>query len=476
MLDLDTWLTKVNFVRGNPFAFREADKEAALAHYSVEHPSYGSLRDVHASRSIVVAAHRGFGKSAARRLFADHCARNHDTMRPLLIAMLDWDWAIGLIAHGPPPAAAYLQELLRQVAVALAEDGEQPWRKLPAGREQIGQLQWLFSRHGDYLSTSLRDETLEVLRAEYMVAVDDYNLARLPLRRALRALVDLVREMGYKDCYVLLDRVDEMIETSVSWEQGARLLEGLFATLPFMETEGLVFRCFVPLEIVEVLIARRSLRVDRVIVEQLQWDGYDGEQLLTELLRERVRYYSDDRFESLSALATPDLRDLDARLVHHAQGSPRQLLRLCDTLLHLTAADSTDERLLIMAEHLERALGSTAALPQQGVAPPPPPAAPDEPARLRIVDGVIYRGDVVLPGQDTLPTKQRKLLQYLYNRRGHLCMKDEIIKDVWNEDLNDDGSLRKMIDRLIKFIEPDPQNPIYIQKVVGGHIRLVQAE
>ena len=60
--------------------------------------------------------------------------------------------------------------------------------------------------------------------------------------------------------------------------------------------------------------------------------SWNSEQL-AEMLRQRLRYYSNESVLSLGHIAVLDLRDeIDRRVVEAAHGSPRHLLSLGEAL------------------------------------------------------------------------------------------------------------------------------------------------
>ena len=64
-----------------------------------------------------------------------------------------------------------------------------------------------------------------------------------------------------------------------------------------------------------------------------------------------------------------------------------------------------------------------------------------------------------------------KVYQYLQSRAGEVCDKDEIKQAIWEDKLPSDSTLQKIIERIRRKIEPDPDNPRYLIAVRGqGYI------
>ncbi len=80
---------------------------------------------------------------------------------------------------------------------------------------------------------------------------------------------------------------------------------------------------------------------------------------------------------------------------------------------------------------------------------------------------------IQLDGQpiDNITPLEFELLFYLYENRGHVCTKDELIKNVYAQRYSNpeqgvtDESLQALISRLRDKIEPNPQHPQYIVTV-----------
>lgn len=483
MLSMEEWLRKVGFQAGNPFARKQADEEGdALQIYFVEHPAYNVLRDLERPRSVILHAPRGAGKSTARRMFEEYCAINAASLRPLVVPLMNWTWTL---ETGRPinqiSLREYLEELFRQIVVAVTHNLNQVVVSQIDNQEMASYWNWLCYAYGQYLRPSEQKRLVEAGLIDSVAPgeLEPYNLLRLPLDRRLLMLSHMIQTLGFGTCYVLIDRVDEFIATVANWQIGADLLTPFVANLPMRETPGLVLRCFVPSEVIDVLQDRGLLRTDRIQCIPVTWSGPEGQKLLLEMLHRRLQAFSNGNIQSLSSLAT-DLRTLDDQLVAAAQESPRQLLNLGDLLFNICAQRADDDNLLITSEHLEIMLATIK--PQQGY---------DElnvtcdvqsslagikntiPLLLLNPDGSIYRGTEPIEGWEHLPARQRRLLEYLYEQRGSLCRKDQIIAAVWTGDeIGDEDTLRKLAERLQKFIERDPKNPIYLKKVRGGNYLL----
>lgn len=506
-MNVTEWLRQVDFQGQNPFALKEAALEGDdLQAYFVEHPSYNAILDDRFPHNTILHAPRGAGKSSSRRMFEQYCKNHADTLRPLVVDLTDWrpivDQAESIaklrLEH-------YIQRLLAQVLLALAEDQLHAWVRRPDDLDMMGYLNWLCLACAQDLVPKQR-RTLRMrgwVVQHDLESLSDYDLLRLPPTQTLTILSDVLRSIGYNICYILIDRVDELNETIADWEAGAQLLKPLIGNLRLIEIPGLAFKYFVPSEIVHVLRQIGSLRDDRIFCFELRWSGQEGQHLLRELLQNRLKHFSDGKVKSLAQLAILDFRDIDEELIAAAQGSPRRLLNLGELLFQICASSANPDDLFIKHSHLEAARRELAQRErrreyleeQQASGAPNTIAAVDVepeidrvpydqatlPARqasqttiplLRMKDdGSIWRGNQEIPGWAKLPTLQRRFLYHLYTHAGQLCAKEELLDIVWQdrESSGDEDGLRKLAQRAIQFIEPDAANPVYIKKILGGY-------
>lgn len=67
----------------------------------------------------------------------------------------------------------------------------------------------------------------------------------------------------------------------------------------------------------------------------------------------------------------------------------------------------------------------------------------------------------------SLTSLEARLLDYLMLNAGHVLTSDAIIDHVWGAEGADQDTLRQLVYRLRRKIEPDPANPRYIETVSG---------
>ena len=82
---------------------------------------------------------------------------------------------------------------------------------------------------------------------------------------------------------------------------------------------------------------------------------------------------------------------------------------------------------------------------------------------------IVHIGDV----QVELHAKEFDILHYLAKNQGRILTKQQIYEEIWQEPYAyDDNNIMGYISKLRKQIEPDPNNPTYIQTVKGMGYRL----
>jgi len=504
MWTLDEWLTQAGFRQGNPFALKEADRaDAVIQVFFVRHPAYNEILDGPEGTpcaSSVLHAPRGAGKSTSRQMFEGYCAAYRP--RSLIVHLTDWmpiaeQFYDSRFAFAGP----HLEQIICQTVEALARRLYEPWLHDPLEPTQRALLGWMCAFSEPSLELALRGG----LRARGWLAADppQVDMRRLPIRTQLEQLVAMARAIGYHDLYILVDNLDELPLTTSDVDAGVKLLSPLLSNLRLNEVRNLAFKYFIPSEIFYDFQQRHALRADRITCAELRWDRHDGDALLLDLLHRRLAFFSDGLHVSLAASATPDLRDIDDQLIHAARGNPRLLLNLGDWTIRACASHANDGNWYIQAKDVAAALAQalrwveTTGVLDRGSAPQSAPMAAAtaaeaaEPPGLigeavlsasgvplfRIRNGVLWRGTEELAGWHNFRPLQRALLQYLYERRGKVCYKEDILRDVWAAKgfVPSDDSLRKLAERVTLLIEPDPEQPLYIEKVSGGHYRLNNA-
>jgi len=304
----------------NPFgepSIKDADLAAEA--FIWEHPLYKQLYEpVH----TILLAPPGGGKTTARLALERHFWGTTDAF------VLGYTDLHDLVASpsritARRHVAATLRCTARAVAILLLDDP----RKLTEIKEPTAR--WLIYR---LLMNHLSDPylTLRVSAALPDADLPDLLTGRLPAE-AMNDLVAIVQALGFEELYLLVDKLNDLPET-----RDPAVAEALFSHLlsdpTFLEVPNLHVKLFLPAEWEQNVVSCSGLCSGRMHLRKLEWD----EKSLREILDDRLQVTGVD---SLNQLAADDVypRDLDAALAREADGSPRRLVELGETLLRLRA-------------------------------------------------------------------------------------------------------------------------------------------
>jgi hypothetical protein len=143
----------------------------------------------------------------------------------------------------------------------------------------------------------------------------------------LRTLQLISNKLGFQSVYVLVDRVDENALTGTA-DKAYRFIEPLISDLQLLETPNFGFKFF----LWDLLLGdyRSVARPDRVKYHSLDWEP----DQLVRMLSERLKAYSNNSVISLQTICESKMPiPLDDAIAICAQGSPRNLIRICKEIL-----------------------------------------------------------------------------------------------------------------------------------------------
>lgn len=497
-LILDHWLKLVGF-KANPFGTREAESEGAeLGQYFVEYPYFDEvLGSGLQPKTAFLFADRGCGKSANRCMIEDYCRSQKIKGNVLAIPHKDFRPLLQMAGGDPAQVTLrlHIHEILRQGVLALLnhlrhrpsliqqlyENNQPRWIALTpptyltpvfvnrllrqvgglsvgltAARLQaaVRQRAWddLFAQTGE--EARLTIQLLALLLNTH--AIPDAEPAPAPVAQ-LKEFVELLRFLDFDAAYILVDRVDELPETAKSPQAGVALLRPLLEDLDLLELPPLAFKFFLPTETQPAVEA--VVRTDRITLRHVTWA--DGD--LRRLLGARLTAFSqeDRRISSLSQISGVGLKDIDDRLIRQAVGSPRNLIRLGEFVFSEHCRLPVEERVEIGIQDLERALRRYWS--ELGL-------------QIDHVTGcVTVAGRELAP--DELTTRDYEVLQFLYERAGHLCTRDDVAYGIYGTEAGakvSAGAIDQAVSRLRKKIEPGDES-LFIITIPGKGYRLDHA-
>jgi hypothetical protein len=204
------------------------------------------------------------------------------------------------------------------------------------------------------------------------------------------------------------------------------------------------------------------------------WRGSPFATLFTSVaLRPLSRGEADELVDRATSSGGPHFSSDDrARLYRITGGVPAAIQAAAFSLYHGRASAMSEDSVW---EAVELAVHGPSALATNGQNP-----RTDGAATPNVAGGsgiVVDRasGEVFVDGRrvDSLTALEFNLLECLLAEPGRLRTKEEIVREVWAEELADDTRVEKLISRLRRKIEPMPGRPQYVRTVRGRGYRLV---
>ena len=173
-----------------------------------------------------------------------------------------------------------------------------------------------------------------------------------PSKAHFEALIRLVKSVGFRSIYVLIDKVDETAETGNNAEASFLLVKPLLRDLELLQLKGAGFKFFLWDKIEPSY--RAYARPDRLQQFALSWSRDEMNQMLSR----RLAAFSGGAVRDLGQLATGTLgKTLQVVAIMFASGSPRDMIRVCQVILsEQLQLDPNSERIDIVA--IERGLSA----------------------------------------------------------------------------------------------------------------------
>ncbi len=338
----------------NPFIHTNADREDKLQQYFVRPPYFDSVfGDPKTPQSFVVFAPRGGGKTTQRLMIEKECIghnvlavtydrfefpdirkieditlRHH--LQKIIQSLL---WATFVSIHQEPMLARRLSKLDRQNLVNLSNRHlrnineaivDQTTHSLKSIAEKV-KIFW--NEFFPFIKPGAMT-ILENLIGKEVEISDTFGEMERPQRsdvyfkNDLRVITKIIQTLGYASSYILVDRVDELDETSRNPEAAFALVKPLLQDLELLETQGLGFKFFL-WDQLEPLY-KKVVRTDRIQHEILEWE----QDMMREMWMKRLRTFSHRRISYLSQVADELAKSIDELILIFANHSPRDAIRL----------------------------------------------------------------------------------------------------------------------------------------------------
>ncbi|MCQ3939094.1 MAG: hypothetical protein DPW18_18925 [Chloroflexi bacterium] len=149
----------------------------------------------------------------------------------------------------------------------------------------------------------------------------------------------LMPAIGIRAAYVLVDGVDELMESADDPQYAHYLIRPLLTHLRLMdETHHLALKFFLPSDMEQIVLSDPAFRKDRgFVIQKLEWQKDDLIRILRERLNalRRPDYEIRDRTAAgFDALCVPELRgQIEQNIVEIVRGNPRRLMNFCSFMV-----------------------------------------------------------------------------------------------------------------------------------------------
>lgn len=346
-----TLLTNLGF-EADPFLKTNADEEDRLESYFVEPPFFDAVYgDLRRPKSVVVFAPRGGGKTALKRSIEIASAN-----QPILCISYNY-FDITSVTLAEVDQQYHLKNLLQLVLVGILS------QVYLRGAESLSDddrrlLSRIVTEHLSGIDKSRLKNSIDNVKNLSDKAKEFWNKFLGPvgfvlnavleraglgkaeinkfesdrgslgsLRDRLRVLQQLGTKIGFGSIYILIDKIDETNLTSLA-QDSYRFVAPLLNDLQLLETPGYAFKFFLWDLLLDYY--RSTARPDRVNYYTLGWRDED----LLRMLSFRLRAYSKTRPISFATISDAHFPvPIDLLIATFAQGSPRNLLRICKEIL-----------------------------------------------------------------------------------------------------------------------------------------------
>ena len=354
----------------HPFLKTNADEEEALHSYFVPPPYFDAIiGDPKSPNSSVVLAPRGAGKTAQRRMVeaasnqfgylavtydrfefsagqkvTDISLQYHlrNIITRILISFLSYlsEWpdvsknlskveknqlAVFIHAYLGGLTGDGIQELLNELK-SLPDKFKNFWSKHVGFMESV--INFLLKTY------DLEKIDLPEVKQEEKRLGETYKFQ-------LESLLKLVEKIGFKSIYVLIDRPDETEKTGNDPKKTYQLIQPLMRDLELLGLPGYGLKFFLWDQIEPFF--QSDARPDRVPQYELKWNRNS----LKEVLSKRLLSFSGGKISTFDVLLGEPC-GIDDHLCLMANGSPRNLIRLCERILAIQSDRDLNARKISM--------------------------------------------------------------------------------------------------------------------------------
>lgn len=357
------WFQRVG-LSFDPFVHLEASNDPHLSDYIV---NLAVFRVAIEAVPAIIIAPPGGGKTAMRVAVTQSCWFDMGGSYPF---PLPYNLGMAPLTGKPPTTTQHLRMLLEAGTCALLTGlAFRPERLLRASDQAIKTTAAIL-RAGlpgslDYYLTVLRETGTPVgltplLERTYALnAPPPPDVLRVfcdvlssPAIKAMQGEVEdvfqafieiLTGTLGFSHILMLIDGVDSVYENQLDSKFATEWFYDLLNKADMWAKSKVFLKLFIP-DVMETVLSDRLQRWPFIgHTARIVWD----QDLLVTMLRRRISVASEGWFDSLDAISTPALIDVERQLVSHVPHLPRVVLQVTrQALLHCAGrADDEDQQL-----------------------------------------------------------------------------------------------------------------------------------
>jgi hypothetical protein len=147
---------------------------------------------------------------------------------------------------------------------------------------------------------------------------------------SLKELIDIIKYSGFDSTYIIIDKLDENGDDSLSHIQLSKFISPLLSSLHYLELKHFATIFFIPSQ-VWYAINSDNIRLDRIDKFEIRWSNKE----LLNMLNIRLKSFSaPEKQVSYSQFFCPmSLNYFENNLLYYSAKSPRNLLRLFNDII-----------------------------------------------------------------------------------------------------------------------------------------------
>lgn len=347
---LKNWLAWLG-LQFDPFLPLDAAADPHLSRYMIHHEAFLAVWGDWIS---CVFAPPGGGKTALRLRTVEACYIGQETNRPFPVPyvppLLLWG---GQLPSLDDHLAALARAGAGQLLLSLAHRPHWFFRLNQTARQRVRHvLDWNLpgplSRYLDLCRAArhvaplcerfgftlvIPDPPDETTLLHFCAALEAMPCGRdslpTPAERWQALLEVLLTDLHFDAVYVLLDGLDAAPETAHDSACLVSVLAPLLDQALDWCTHNVFLKGFLPLQVRQILLTRWPILSEAAHFATMEWTP----ELLVELVRQRIFVASGGAFDSLNAIASPAVGDLEKELASVVIPLPREMLVLTRRVL-----------------------------------------------------------------------------------------------------------------------------------------------